>query len=348
MKLTILFIGAAAFPTLLTCPRTVEVGSVIMNAVAEFNANRAPLFMRNGVEIACGSTYTPGETLTANLDDTSNVRYSMELENGDFTAGCDDDLCDGARCVINSANNNVGGTLTAPMTGDMILHVGWASAFGVVSITEDCVLYAPNLGMRADPHVHTSDGHIVDIYLPLDTWSELIYGPTYTIVGHVFGRRGDEIQWFDGIALVANGTTVFNASIPHDVALGEVGPEIQYLTVDLDGNRLTKTNNTYVSGDVEVTTAKLDSAIRQGKNPINNDIISVATPDFDFKVYIARETRRENYDSLEEQLAETHLDFKFTKVAHPERLSGPVAEIMWSQFHSLSDQAIALMKPEAH
>lgn len=185
-------------------------------------------------------------------------------------------------------------------------------------------------GISHDPHVHTADGHLVDIYLPVGEWTNLLAGDSVELLGRVFSRANDPTtQWFDSLKIVdkTTGDDLFFVSIPRDVALGEVGPELQYVRATLGNETLTRTNAVYTSGTVQVETMKLDGAIRGGRNPIYNDALTVKTLDFDAYIEVSRETKRENYDSLEEQLAETHLNLRFSHV--PAALTGPLAEIIW-------------------
>ena len=104
-KIIVLASGAAAFPPQLECTRALEPGVTIMSASAALDSSRMALFERNGVEIACGGTYTSGETLTAKISDiTGGIRYIFDLSGGTFAAGCETgtDTCGGERCVFNT------------------------------------------------------------------------------------------------------------------------------------------------------------------------------------------------------------------------------------------------------
>lgn len=205
--------------------------------------------------------------------------------------------------------------------------------------------------MGQDPHVHTADGHLVDIYLPIQTWTLLLTGPTFGLTGRVFARDSDNAtQWFDGIRLVdtASDDVIFEAVIPRDVELGAVGPEVQYVRATLAGTNLTKTDATYEAGDVQVVVSKLSSAVRSGRNPIFNDKFAIKTPDFNFVLVNARETNRDNYDTLEEQLSETHIDLSFGTIPDTQQLAGPLADIIWGDRSdaALPDETKALMSSE--
>jgi len=205
--------------------------------------------------------------------------------------------------------------------------------------------------MRGDPHVHTQEGRRVDIYLPLGIWSPLLAGDRVAMTGHVFARANKDdttTQWFDGIRVVeANDTTkvLFEARIPHDIELGTVGPDgtyVQYIRASLGDDPITKTNATYTSPPLTVKASKMTSHVRGGRRPIYNDRLYVTTPDFEFTLENSRETNRDLFDSLQEQLAETHLNLAFKRVPFPETLSGPLAELMWPRLHETrSEQARA-------
>lgn len=192
----------------------------------------------------------------------------------------------------------------------------------------------PTTTITGDPHVHTASGHIVDLLLPVGPWVPLLEGPKFALEGHVFSKAQDEkIQWFDGFAVIdkTRNATVFNATIPHDVPTGEAGPlgGIEYLIATLDGNRITQSNKVYTAAGVTVAASKLASAVRGGKDPKYNDDLDVTVGDFGFEVYVARETSRDNYDSLEEQLSLTHLDVRFHGNFDTTKLSGVLVDVIW-------------------
>lgn len=192
----------------------------------------------------------------------------------------------------------------------------------------------PTTTITGDPHIHTASGHIVDLVLPVGPWVPLLEGPNFALEGHVFSKAQDEkIQWFDGFAVIdkTRNATVFNATIPHDVPIGEAGPVggIEYVTATLDGDRITATNKVYKAAGVTVAANKLSSAIRGGLRPKYNDDLDVIVKDFGFEIYIARETSRDNYDSLEEQLALTHLDVRFHDNFDTTKLSGVLVNVIW-------------------
>jgi len=106
---------------------------------------------RDGVEVACGGEYVPGERLNARIDDASNIRYVMELTAGgtfdQSDGGCfGDNVCGESRCAKGDPTRGSDGTgqaLIAPTDGsDLVVHGGWAPSFGAVSIPDDCVLTA--------------------------------------------------------------------------------------------------------------------------------------------------------------------------------------------------------------
>lgn len=201
--------------------------------------------------------------------------------------------------------------------------------------------------IKGDPHVHTAQGRIVDIYLPVGAWTPLVQGKHFGLLGKVFSKPDNKtVQWFDGLALVDQTTqaVVFEVTLPHDVELGKVGQHVNYVQLLLDGVKIDDTNTTYTSGLLEVHAAKLDSAVRTGVNPIFNDIVVVDAPDFSIAVEVVRETKRSNYATLAEQLSYTHLDFTFIKVPDSTALTGGLADVIWGT--AQSQDAKRLTTPE--
>lgn len=203
----------------------------------------------------------------------------------------------------------------------------------------------PDLG--GDPHVYTTDGRIVDIYLQPGLWTHLMAGKNFAISGRVFSRTPQDAstQWFDGFRVerVSTGEVVFEAirPNPHDVNIGKVRPhgdEVQYLDVTLGDNKCTMINTTYTEGSLAVTPTKLQTAARiEGPtHPIFNDHIEVNTPDFSFALSVSAALDPANFDSYAEMLKETHIDFKFKQVDDIASLSGPVAELMYPGVHNKS------------
>eukprot|EP00635_Sarcinochrysidales_sp_CCMP3193_P000900 CAMPEP_0118894410 /NCGR_PEP_ID=MMETSP1166-20130328/3199_1 /TAXON_ID=1104430 /ORGANISM="Chrysoreinhardia sp, Strain CCMP3193" /LENGTH=522 /DNA_ID=CAMNT_0006833317 /DNA_START=145 /DNA_END=1710 /DNA_ORIENTATION=- len=119
-----------------------------MSAPAVADTRREWIIERDGVEVPCGSTYVPGETLNARIDDASGLRYVMELRSGGLfdqsQGGCSGSLCDGTRCARGDGStvpDGTGNPVVANTDGaDLILRGAWASGFGAVNVIEDCVL----------------------------------------------------------------------------------------------------------------------------------------------------------------------------------------------------------------
>ena len=157
MRLVVVVVGiyhVQAYPSLVGCDRVIDVGETIMGAAAVADTTRMWVIERGADVVACGGEYVPGETLNARIDDSSGLRYIMELlEGGTFDqsdGGCDGNLCAGIRCAkgTNTASpDGSGQALIAPTDGtDIVLHGAWASGFGGVNVIEDCVLTAPPTG----------------------------------------------------------------------------------------------------------------------------------------------------------------------------------------------------------
>eukprot|EP00631_Chrysoreinhardia_giraudii_P001512 CAMPEP_0197421640 /NCGR_PEP_ID=MMETSP1170-20131217/9902_1 /TAXON_ID=54406 /ORGANISM="Sarcinochrysis sp, Strain CCMP770" /LENGTH=377 /DNA_ID=CAMNT_0042948905 /DNA_START=185 /DNA_END=1318 /DNA_ORIENTATION=- len=199
------------------------------------------------------------------------------------------------------------------------------------------------MGMKGDPHVHTRDGHQIDIYLPVGKWVELLAGPDVALFGHVFSKPEDPvIQWFDGLAVTdaTNNNTIFNFTIPHDIPIGEVndrgnGTIDYFLVLDEDGTKLVDANKTYTSktGRVEVEAAKLSNHVRGGVHPIYNDKLTVSAPHFTFSVVNSRETNENFFSSPEEQLSLTHIDVDFA-LLDPKNVKGPLVDLMFDRSDS--------------
>lgn len=190
-------------------------------------------------------------------------------------------------------------------------------------------------GLDGDPHVHTADGHVVNIYLPVGVWSGLLSSPRYALFGRVFGKPEDrDKQWFDAIALtdVVTGKTIVNATLHHgDDGVGTLGDadELQYFELRTDDAAITKVGRTEVSSDVSITVSKMATSMLRG---IRDDNITVVTPDFTLEFNNARETNRAMYSSFEEQMRLTHIDLHFREVHHKQDMAGPLAELMFDKY----------------
>eukprot|EP00450_Noctiluca_scintillans_P024985 CAMPEP_0194532128 /NCGR_PEP_ID=MMETSP0253-20130528/69617_1 /TAXON_ID=2966 /ORGANISM="Noctiluca scintillans" /LENGTH=163 /DNA_ID=CAMNT_0039377547 /DNA_START=88 /DNA_END=576 /DNA_ORIENTATION=+ len=102
-----------------------------MSSLAVSSTAQSVYFVRNGVVVSCGSTYSAGETLRAWISGTG-IQYLLELGGGSFVDGC---------CInsVRIANTN-DTSLTAPTSGTLSLTAGFASVSGTVSITDTCSL----------------------------------------------------------------------------------------------------------------------------------------------------------------------------------------------------------------
>ncbi|KAJ8608719.1 hypothetical protein CTAYLR_009659 [Chrysophaeum taylorii] len=143
-----LLLRADALPTLLTCDRDMAVGSTIMGEEAISSDELSVVFERDGTEVACGSTYVPGEQLTARLvNSTGPAQYVLQVSGGTFqdqASGCEGEYtCNGTRC---SKSDSSGQTVLAPSneTVSIELLAGWAETFGAVFIADTCTLIHPN------------------------------------------------------------------------------------------------------------------------------------------------------------------------------------------------------------
>lgn len=207
--------------------------------------------------------------------------------------------------------------------------------------------------MNGDPHVHTTDGRVIDVPLQPETWTKLLHGPSFAISGRAFSlnERGDlRSKWFDGFRVedALSGGIIFEALLPHDVAVGSLSnrsDEVQYLNVTLGQRLCNKINVTCKSGTIAATPTKLESAARiESRNVIFNDRIDVATSDFEFDVVVAAALDPESFDSYQEMIEATHIEFKFTHIPNHHDLQGPVAELMYPNIRrerSLSAKPLA-------
>lgn len=203
------------------------------------------------------------------------------------------------------------------------------------------------------PHVHTSDGRAVDIYLQPGVWTSLAHGPKFAITGRAFARDLLDLttRWFNGFRVedITTGNVIFEAVLSHDVSVDRLrkqGTEVQYLNVTLGDIKCTKTNTTYESGSVAATPTKLQSAERNdGRHLVFKDKIHVATSEFEFDIFVAVAEDPADFDAYEAMPEEAHIELKFRHVASPRDLKGPLAEIIYANAdhvaHELQFEAFA-------
>ncbi|KAJ8608978.1 hypothetical protein CTAYLR_008963 [Chrysophaeum taylorii] len=130
-------------PDKVQCGQAIEVGSVLMAglpAAAETEFDFATIKLsREGEAIECGGTYVPGERIDATLVAAAGTRWLFDLENGTFS---------GASASCGGRRSEGASTFVAPFSSSsstslrLRLRAGFASSYGVVTVTEDCVIYA--------------------------------------------------------------------------------------------------------------------------------------------------------------------------------------------------------------
>lgn len=199
----------------------------------------------------------------------------------------------------------------------------WES--GAIGDLELCVKDKDGTG--GDPHVYTDAGDVVDVYLPVGPWISMMSGDDLALQVHVFNQPGMvERQWYDGVAVVnvTSGATVANVTLADDVN-AEPGKIVDF-GVELGGETLVDTNQTYVaqnpgspSASVQV---KADKVKPHGKSL---DRLLIQTPGFSFVVMCAFGGQK-------------HIDLHFTSIDR-QLVHGPLVEIIYGD--ELSAEALS-------
>ena len=167
----------SAWPNQVGCGRVIEVGETFMNQQAVADTSSRTWVIERGADVVpCGGEYVPGETLNARIDDTSSLRYIMELTGGVFDqadGNCDGEQCSGARCAKGTGSDNptaaAGQAFVAPTDGsDIVLNGAWAPGFGVINIPANCVLTAAGTTPAPVPLVPTTSPTLAPTVAPTD------------------------------------------------------------------------------------------------------------------------------------------------------------------------------------
>jgi len=179
-----------------------------------------------------------------------------------------------------------------------------------------------------DPFVHLSDGEIIQFWLPVGKWTEVLASPQLKVLCRSFPRIGTTEQWLDGLRIidVATGAELLHVEIPSDIPLGSAatGPDsdLSFLRILIDGHQVEHTSRDQLSSMnnlVSVHVGKLTKTIMG----LPGDALWVHTPDFGFSIFTSSASK---FDSSADNDAFAHINFKFTDLPRDAGLTGFFAE----------------------
>ena len=129
--------GHASYMSSSYCSTQLTAGTKIMGSSVKTSTTRTVSVLRNGVALASGANYVPGESLTVTISSASN-EFVYQTDTGKFVGGG----CTGSVRIAGSAT----ATLTAPASGALNIFGGWATGQSTVYLTNTVSLADPNSG----------------------------------------------------------------------------------------------------------------------------------------------------------------------------------------------------------
>lgn len=130
-----------AYPSELGCSSPMTVGSIIMGKAVQESTAGSVALAATGAEVACGGTIAAGEEFTLSLTgepDGDSYQFIIETLASDGTG---DWGILGGDCSKQRSANDALKTFTAPPSSGqtVTIRVAWASGWGQVYVTPDCV-----------------------------------------------------------------------------------------------------------------------------------------------------------------------------------------------------------------